>query len=76
MAKDKIKEAEYKAEGLRRMKLRKELRLAKFVTRSEDRRTFDEYSCPQCGLNSMYCFCVDYGYDCPKCKIHFETPDT
>lgn len=34
------------------------------------------YACPQCGKPSIECTPIDWGYDCPDCKIHFETPDT
>ena len=74
MAKDKAKEILYKQEGLRRAHIRFQKRKEK--TNKSYKYTHDEYSCPRCGLNSLHCSNRDYGYDCPKCKIHFETPDT
>ena len=55
MAKDKNKEAEYKAEGLKRMKIRKEKRLEKFT---QNRAFRKRSTCRGCG-EDPYCYCGD-----------------
>jgi len=38
-----------------------------------------DYNCPYCGWEMDYNHpklrCEDYGYICPECGEHFETPD-
>lgn len=77
MAKDKTYEEVYKAEGGRRMSLRKVERLAKFTAKRERKYPHDDYSCPYCGLGTMYCNSTAwYSFICPDCNKEFETPDT
>ena len=55
MAKDKLKEVEYKLEGQKRMFLRKKKRLAKFTKNREFRK---RSTCHGCG-EDPYCYCGD-----------------
>jgi hypothetical protein len=55
MAKDKIKELEYKIEGLKRMKARKLKRLSNFTKNREFRRKSTICICGE----DPYCYCGD-----------------
>lgn len=55
MAKNKENEALYKAEGLRRMKLRKKRRIENLITKQYQR---DKWRCRGCG-EDPYCYCGD-----------------
>lgn len=55
MAKDKLEEAKYKAEGQRRMKIRKAKRRSAFKRKREYKAT---YYCRGCG-EDPYCYCGD-----------------
>jgi peptide subunit release factor 1 (eRF1) len=77
MAKDKTYEEVYKAEGRRRIAERQMKRREKFVSKRERKYPHDEYSCPSCGLGTMYCNSTAwYSFICPDCNKEFETPDT
>ncbi len=50
----------YKAEGLRRMKIRKEERLVKFTNNREFRQRSTRSGCRGCG-EDPYCYCGEEG---------------
>ncbi len=56
MAKNKEFEEQYKAEGLRRMKIRKEKRLSNYIDSSTNKRNYE--GCRGCG-EAPYCYCGD-----------------
>ncbi len=67
----------YKEEGARRMRIRKQKRIDRFISIKKSKYTHDDYSCPSCGLNSLHCHSGDcYDYICPNCNTTFETPDS
>ena len=75
MAKDKQFELLYKKEGQIRMLIRKNKRKSRLF--DSYKYTWDEYSCPKCGLNSLHSSGNgNYGIICRKCGKDYETPDT
>lgn len=80
MAKDKTYEERYRAEGERRMALRKQKRKEKFTERRNLKWGNDpDYSCPKCGLSCHYSKGSSgwntYDEVCGNCGTIYETPD-
>lgn len=58
MAKDKNFEKEYREEGIRRSKLRKEKRKENYHEKCDEKRSRSRLGCQVCGEHP-YCYCGD-----------------